>query len=258
MPGNKNSGRKKKACELDTSESSLVPPPEKRSRGRPSKPKPNDAEDQQSQMLQENEQLQDALDTTSTAPKPVLPSLSIRTSATSRGWDQAVGTGIEIIPQSRLPTRRIILKRYRALREKQPLEDKFVISKQIAAEVLNVWSMAPKIPIYQTFTVERKVLSLVEKHLDTKPASNRLLPKYQTYLDELFDLCSVGVDLLKKMMLPEHQVDYDFYMGMQMVPQVGSICTTTDVVLVKKKQVAEERREKYLAFQKKNMITGDR
>ncbi len=53
-------------------------------------------------------------------------------------------------------------------------------------------------------------------------------------------------------MVPKHQADYDFFIGMNNVPQVGSITTTVDTVLLKKTLVADTRKMKYHEFEKKN------
>ncbi len=184
--------------------------------------------------------------------EPKVPSLNIRTSATSRGWDQAVGSAIDMIPQSKLPTKRIILRRYRAMRMLDPYEKMSKLASKISEEVLSIWGRAPKIPIQHKNTVSGHVSDIIKKHCDTAPASKCLNADYQASLDELFNICTTTLDVLQKKMTPDHQVDYDFFVGMLQNPQVGSITTTTDTVLLKKNVKAENRKRKYQEFQTKN------
>ncbi len=110
MPGNKNSGRKKKL-----STDSVISPPSKRPRGRPSKAKEDDGGKLKSQKSVQHDQLRY---TPEYHEYPRKDPLQIRNSATNREWDQAIGSALQMIPKTKFPTIRVILKRYRYLRTK--------------------------------------------------------------------------------------------------------------------------------------------
>ena len=171
MPGNKNSGRKKNTSTTPC----LSPTPSNAPRGRPRNSTKNETVTESNSLPQTP--IADGLSDQQDAKyaKPYIPPLNIRTSATSRGWDQAVGSAIDIIPSSKLPTNRIILKRYRAMRVENPNGDMATMAVKIADEVLPIWALAPRIPVLSVMSVQRNITSLIRKHLDIMPASRHLV-----------------------------------------------------------------------------------
>ncbi len=247
MPGNKNSGRKKK---YGLTLHAALP---KRPRGRPPK-----SPESNSPILtprcspgKEPDDVNDDVNDSSEYVRKLHP-MQVRTSEMSREWDQAVGPAIDMLPRSRLPTKRAILKCYRAMRINDPYSKTTFIAENISGEILSIWGMAPKIPILSSVTVRTKLAGLLKKHMNLAPASRRLLPDYQASLDSLFNICTLDVDELQRKMCPAHQRDFDFFVGMTQVPQIGSITTTTDTVTLKRSQAADARCKKYQEFQQKH------
>ncbi len=122
------------------------------------------------------------------------PRINTRTSSVSRGWDAAVGVAIHIMPSSKLPTKRIILSRYRAMREEDINGTTSHMVTKIADELLHIWAMSPRIPVLSVGTVQQKVSLLIKDHLNKAPASRRLHPEYQNSLDRLFNICAISRD----------------------------------------------------------------
>ncbi len=177
MPGNKNSGRKKKAS--SDAESDIVPSSPsllKQQRGRPRKDTHSETHSHTDQEVLPKV-TDDSQEENTKASKSHVPLLSIRNSTNSINWDQAVGKGIDMIPTSKLPTKRIILRRYRALRVLTPLGDTVPIVSMIAKDVLSIWAMTPTIPVVSEQTVCRYITRVIRKHCDMTPISKRLTIK---------------------------------------------------------------------------------
>lgn len=152
--------------------------------------------------------------------------LGHRTSSTNKEWDQTVGDALNKMPAGKLPTVRVILRRYRYMRTvdssgRKPMKD---IGADIAPEVISIWSTSPNIPIIAKSSVVRKVISVLTKHQNGMRVQTRQDPKYQAELDTLFDICSVSVTELQKLLCPQYAEDYEFYVSMSSVPRgVGYI-----------------------------------
>ena len=69
-----------------------------------------------------------------------------RTGKSSDSWNEAVGSSLEIIPTSTLPTARTILRRYRYLRLTDETATTNELVNQIVVEVTQIWNRA-RIPI---------------------------------------------------------------------------------------------------------------
>ena len=62
-----------------------------------------------------------------------------RTGKSADSWNEAVGSSISVIPQSYLPTKRTILRRYRFLRTNNELATTSDLAKDIRNEVIYIY-----------------------------------------------------------------------------------------------------------------------
>ena len=111
MPGNKNSGRKKKieiVSVKDTDDDTDTPPLVKKKGGRPRKevPVPNE-------HVHVDEVCDDQISVRQNSFN--VCSLSKRTSQTNMYYDEYLGPAIDKFPASKLPHQRVVLQRYRFL-----------------------------------------------------------------------------------------------------------------------------------------------
>jgi hypothetical protein len=153
--------------------------------------------------------------------------------------DKIIGKSIDLIPTSKLPVRRLVLQRARALRAESTknkelsspgdISDK-AIAKVIAHEIQLIWQRAA-IPCRRVDKVQELVLksmndvSVLMKHWSRYTENKDPLQSFIISLDKLFDVSSTG---LHHMLLtsgnPEWQQDWKFYQEQSQVPQVGSMC----------------------------------
>ena len=148
MPGNKNSGRKKKVV----SSQENVPPVDDTTRqnvGRPRGSKGSKRDEEFSELIPTEPPIpsEDA-PTSVVAPSSSssrgtsicnIADLSKRNSALNDFYDEFLGTPLDNFPSSRLPLQRSVLQRYRALRatcHSTPVNE---VARTITNEVIELW-----------------------------------------------------------------------------------------------------------------------
>ena len=157
-----------------------------------------------------------------------------RRNPVSKEWDAIVGSGRANLSKYRLPTKRVILQRYRHLAQSEIAaqwksegrrHDAITI---ITDEVLEIWNKS------RVITVDRKnVLREIKKVVDSFSTGRTYADKkqkikiretqdYQTYLEELCDIAPKDLyEQMKSSTKSTWKEDYDFFVNQKKVPQVG-------------------------------------
>ena len=67
----------------------------------------------------------------------------MRTGKPAEQWDKALGKSLDRLPSTYLPTKRLVLQRYRSLRIEKPDAPTTDLATTIAAEIKGIWDKAP-------------------------------------------------------------------------------------------------------------------
>ena len=104
-------------------------------------------------------------------------------------WNEAVGSSLEIIPQTVLPTKRTILRRYRHLRVINASASTNEMANCISNEVAQIWNQA-RVPCCNIELLRQKVKSVINwwNKSSKDPPAKRLEPQFQETLDQLLDI----------------------------------------------------------------------
>ncbi len=174
--------------------------------------------------------------------------------------DDLIGSGIDLIPHSRLPIQKVILQRWRGLRKDDLLNDSKTksdaeIASEIANEVIAVWNSA-HIPTIRDDKVKKKVVQLIEgfkcmkKNCKRYEVDKEPLLSYSISLHQLFD---VSPENLQQQLAASHRSnskwndDWEFYVNQCKVPQQGSIegCDLNHAATTKRRLDRERKEEKH-------------
>lgn len=229
MPGNQNSGRRKSAEIAETEKT-------KKKRGRPPKESPSDAEERETVV-----------------PLSHVSTLSKRKSEIAGFYDLHLGPAIQIFPPTRLPIRRLVLQRYRALRAEAHTTEKTALVNTITKELVLLWDRS-SIPHKSVKDISYQVKSLINKWTNSNK-EEKIDPEFQVYLDHLLDLRTIECQdmvILEKTLKKSGNVDWrndlEFMKGQLKVPQIGSLSTTKDKILdqkVKRKSIKAAKANEY-------------
>ena len=259
MPGRKGrSGRPKKPVVEDGGEKTLQP------KGKPGRPKKisvptivdEEPDSSNVKLTIENDESNSENESTPNQSSSKSVQRARRTNPLKKQWDAIIGPGKPVMPKYRLPTRRVILQRYRQLSQteistqwKAKAKGREIIDI-ITGEVIHVWNSA-RVPIIESFNVHKKVKDVVDSfkkgRLYAKKGEKvkvRETETYQAYLDELCDISPTNVfDLMRSSKKPTWKEDFDFLQGQKKVPQVGHM-EGVDKSLFEQEQKIENRRMK--------------
>ena len=151
MPGNKNSGRKKKdvvipVSDIDCAEAHDVVVKKKNVGGRPRK---QESEATTTELVVDLPDAEKHSDCTAKRTKQHVVDLSKRSSSLSNLYSENLGEPLEKFPPRMLPLKRIVLQRYRSLRSSSHKAPKSELIGAITNELLQLWessSIPPAIP----------------------------------------------------------------------------------------------------------------
>ena len=257
MPGNKNSGRKKKIVPDDpvpntsTTHHSTVSKPT--NRGRPRKSNENRSLPYRPDDVSTNQVPRPR----STPVQKHVSTLQRRSSEMSKFYDAHLGPALEKFNPSKLPMKRTILQRYRDLRAKQPTVSQHIIVGTISSEIYSLWERSA-IPCKSLKHCKRAVSSLLSKWTNGRN-EEKVSTSFQENLDVLFDVrrsdC-MDLDGLKSQLKATGNVDwlrdYDFFLGQLVYPQTSTMSHSKDMVLDKKVRKREARASKTLLYASQN------
>ena len=138
MPGNRNSGRKKKEIgSVERNEPQKIKP------GRPkgSLSKPQIESSSETSEPEERTPLTPPLRKSCTLARVStnVVKFSSRHSEITEFYDQFIGEALDQLPLKRLPTKRTLLQRFRALRSASHTQEQTTIVTTIADEVMKLW-----------------------------------------------------------------------------------------------------------------------
>ena len=188
MPGNKNSGRKKKPIECEDVYTDDLNA-EKRTVGRPRKTAATVvaasaaeyASSQESKPLLETKTID-----IPTRTKHNPSDLKKRTSSINRFYDEFLGPPHEVFPSSKLPLKRVVLQRYRSLRSKSYPAPQNEITSTITNDLLQLWRNNSI--LFDTYRSACKVVQGVITNWVDATNEDRKSAKFQKNLGTLLDL----------------------------------------------------------------------
>ena len=246
MPGNKNSGRKKKVTDEIGIDITI-----KRPVGRPKKQKINVPK------VQKSDEIVESGKPTIKRTKQHIVDLGKRSSLLYNFYNQFLGPPLEIIPSTRLPLRRVVLQRYRAIRSTQHNSPRNEIVGSITDEVVNLWENS-SIPHITHHAAAKLVQDLISKWVDSTDEEKKSR-KFQKYLDTLLDFrprSESKLSLLKSFLKSSGNADwlrdYEFFKGQCKFPQTTQMSSTIDGVLKAKERKNLQKKQKYQLYAEKN------
>ena len=186
--------------------------------------------------------------------KPVITPKKLRAKGGRQDFlDNLIGKPVDLIPETKLPTKRLILRRVRYYQQQRSLDPKMnlcrkTIADNIASDIVRIWERA-SIDCVRYDVVKAKVLKLMEE-LDSlcknwsrhKPDRDPLL-SFNASLDHMFDVAPSDLEARLRASSksnPDWEEDWLWYKGMSQVPQVGCM-TSRDCVLAARKGRQEAR-----------------
>ena len=259
MPGNKNSGRKKKEIVIpdvganaddgendnDADVAKL-----KRSVGRPKK------ETAEVITVSTTENL---VETAPIAPrtKQNVTDLSKRSSTLSNLYTEILGTPLQTFPSSKLPLKRAVLRRYIEIRSHCHKRQRSELIGIVTKELLQLWENSA-IPC-DTYRGACKVVeNLVIKWLDANEEQRKSTP-FQTDLNQLLDIRPRSLQILSALKSNLQSSgnaawlsDYNFFKGQCMFPQTTTMSHTVDGLMQKKLKEKTRRETNRQSFAQKN------
>lgn len=241
MPGNKNSGRKRKAsCERKTSlrkqrkiVSSQTSPQVSVLPGR----------------TRHGAKLGFVTSTSaSNASQPEKRPLQSARLA-SKGFEEVIGPSILHFPQHHLPQKRAILQRWKGLQIQSNFNKQVSTrdhARVIWTEIKAIW-LASRIPLLQTAEknfIDKIVYIITEYQNFKRTPEMRSTDGYQMKLNTLFDV-SVGEDAVESMLRASRHKDWaedhKFYLGQKQHPQLYSMGGIDLKLAVSEDRAAERR-----------------
>lgn len=254
MPGNKNSGRKKKVVIAEGEEVThdTVVDEVKNRGGRPRK------KDSISTVVEKNtrETTKELIDN-NVRKKQHVVDLGKRSSAINKFYDECLGPPLEKFPPSKLPLVRVVLQRYRFLRTKCHSESRSSLVGVISNELIFLWENS-SIPHDKYRAVCKLVDREVMKWLNATE-DERKSDVFDTGLNKLLDIRPISLQNLPA--LENHlktsgnskwREDYDFFIGQCEFPQRTKTSSSVDKIHEKKVKVKASRQEKQRVFAEKN------
>jgi hypothetical protein len=177
-----------------------------------------------------------------------VPQRQLRSTSTSH-W--LVGPPLSEITGLKLPTNKIVLRRFLLLREIDKLGKKRHLGDAMFCE-LGFWEMA-KLPMKRDNHCVDQLLELYEDYMKLKAYSiprkeTKLfidkIEKFEFKLQDLFDIShSNTYEILKFSRNEEWEQDWMFLQGQRKVPQEGSMSTVQDNNLHRKEKRSNARQE---------------
>ena len=110
-------------------------------------------------------------------------SIEKRSSDFNKSWDEQMGKPIDRFNPGHLPTRREVLQRYRSIRYYDTSAKPAVIAKEIATELMQIWSRT-LIPHKDHKGIKEYTQSCIEKWLKMRP-EKRNSKEYQVIISFL-------------------------------------------------------------------------
>ena len=262
MPGNKNSGRRKKP--IDVGKETDNPPDStsvvrKRTVGRPKKTTNAAAEYDESDPLPEP--LEDQPGKTKADDVVIrvgnhAVDLAKRSSCMSKFYDEFLGPPLEVFPSSKLPLKRVVLQRYRTLRSLSHATPQTEIVATITKELILLWERSA-IPFKPYTSACRVILGEIMTWVNATE-EDRKCENFQRNLNTLSDLRPKSLQTLSSLKSylmssgnPDWLRDYEFFKGQCSFPQTGTL-GPRDGCLKKKLQRKSIRDAKSRAFAEKN------
>lgn len=151
--------------------------------------------------------------------------------------DDILGKPIDLLPTTKLPVRRLIYQRWRALCKDSALSEKRVdnntIAGTIAKEVVFIWEIA-HIPHIREDKIKNRLVDMIEELRNIMKFGTRLSSEKEPLfsfikgLDQLFDIAPI--DIKQKLAASgkannfNWENDWEFYLNQSQIPQIGSIC----------------------------------
>ena len=129
--------------------------------------------------------------------------LCVKDNPTEDFKDAVVGKCLDLIPHSRLPIRKVILQRSRALHRDEQFSDAktksdSAIASQLSSEIIGVWNIA-NIPTPRIDKIKKKIATLIDafknmaKHCERYDLDKEPLSSYCASLENLFDIAVVNL-----------------------------------------------------------------
>ena len=287
MPGNKNSGRKRKLVP-DPEINEILPEKPPKKRGRPRKTVVvhdheksvdktvvvHDLEksvDDKTVVIHDLEKSTpeslpiNIKDQQSVASRrksiPHVTTLSRRSSVLSQSYDRNIGAGKEFFPSSHLPNRREVLQRYRYLRSQSHTQLQFSLVSTITSEISLLWDNSA-IPRKSDVDCQYMVKCLINQWLNANPGKRESVD-FQNHLNQLLDLrpnelmeLSVFEKALTHRGFDGWEADIAFFKGQLVYPQKMTMSTNRDMVLHKRIKKRQERSNKRALYNENNCGDG--
>ena len=169
--------------------------------------------------------------------------------------ESVIGCPVTCLPNSKLPTKKIILSRYYGIKQERNLRNgnKNFTDKEAAdllvQELVPIWEKAA-LPTIRIDKIKAKILKLV-KDFDLKLKNWSRFDGDQTedYRLSLLNLFDIAVSNLKTVLQSTSktnknwQEDFQFYLNQCQVPQIGSL-GSQDVMLKKREERKFEKKDK--------------
>ena len=161
-----------------------------------------------------------------------------------------IGTSVDSLPVSKLPTKRVVLQRWRSLRAESDRTNSNVSNKEIASqlttELMHIWELA-RVPAMRKDAVLLKVTKLIDefksllKHGSRLQIDSGLGLKFKDSIEHRLD---IGISDMEEKIATRFNTatwleDLKFYKNQLLVPQVGAM-----VGIDKRTSELEERRRK--------------
>ena len=117
-----------------------------------------------------------------------------RTGQQADEWEAYIGPSLDQLSPHRLPTKREVLQRYRALRVQLPNAPKRQLAAAIADEIVSIWANA-HVPSKDAKVCTSFVCELLDMWTNSHRKGARASPDFQQRLDTLLNVapCVVGI-----------------------------------------------------------------
>ena len=162
--------------------------------------------------------------------------------------DAVIGPSIPFLSPSHLPTLKVILQRWRSMREEFDTGDYGTISNnvlltELVDEIVELWDMA-MIPTKRIDNVKLMLSKAVSSALtEMKHTDRDVNSGFQESLERLFDISKSG-DLkyhMSKLKNPKWEIDHAFYENQCKVPQEGCMIGLDKKLAAHNKRRAERK-----------------
>ena len=173
-------------------------------------------------------------------------------------WINIIGNSIDVIPNQRLPTNRVIMQRYNLLRTQSNNRTSiYSFSESLYNEIIPIWIKA-NIPTVDKKTCVKRISALLEswgkQECRKMVVGSEKEILYSKMLDSLCSLTHQDIETvkfeLKQQRLLQHtselegrklwEADYEFFLGQMKNPQVGTIAGK-DLALERRKSSKIQR-----------------